>query len=78
MVPNGIFHYLELHLCDFPVDSSCLRFFLVRVLFTLAIIKKFLTIHFYFIKAHVLKIKENELIELLVHALPLGFASALS
>ncbi|URD90480.1 hypothetical protein MUK42_26237 [Musa troglodytarum] len=30
MVPNGIFCSLELYLCDFPVDSACLWFYLVR------------------------------------------------
>lgn len=31
MVPNGIFCSLELSLCDFPVDSACLWFYLVRI-----------------------------------------------
>jgi hypothetical protein len=36
MVWNDLFHSLELHICDFPMDSSCLWFSLVRVLIMLA------------------------------------------
>ncbi|RRT72539.1 hypothetical protein B296_00034472 [Ensete ventricosum] len=32
MVSNGIFCFLELYLCDIPMDPSCSWFYLVRIL----------------------------------------------